>query len=196
MPRALWLSIGVASLLAGPAIALTPDILRPVRAVAPHVAGRFREVRAFQQSPTGHHYYVFDRRAHRVFAVDETFDTPGRSSRLAPSPAESSGRLRSRRRPTAAASPTRQKDGQERSFNPAGFREAGFTLPDRSRARARPRHGAQRPASILFTGSSILISQPENGALSPSTRHRAARAGRSGSCARLDTRAIAICISR
>ena len=63
-----------ASLLLTPLAALTPDVLRPVRAVPPHVAGRFRDVRAFQQAPAGHHY-VFDRRAHRVFAIDEQFES-------------------------------------------------------------------------------------------------------------------------
>ena len=39
--------------------ALSPETLSPVRSVAPHVAGRFRDARAFHQADTGQ-IYVFD----------------------------------------------------------------------------------------------------------------------------------------
>ena len=45
-------------------------------------------------------------------------------------------------------------------------------------------------ASLLFTGWSILISQPENGALVDEYSQRAARDGRSERCAPPVTRAI------
>jgi len=161
-------SVGVASLLAAPAIALTPELLRPVRAVPPHVAGRFRDVRAFQQSPTGQHYYVFDRRAHRVFAVDETFDSAWQIVQIGAEPGRIIGPTAFSTAPDGRFAVADAPEGRPRIqiFNPAGFREAGFTLPDRSRARvASEEMVLSGLASILFTGSSILISQPENGAL-------------------------------
>ena len=46
-------------------------MLRSVGAVQPHLAGRFRDVRAFEQTVAGH-YLVFDQRAHTVFVLDQS----------------------------------------------------------------------------------------------------------------------------
>ena len=165
--RALWISVVAASLFAAPLIALTPDILRPVRAVPPHVAGRFRDVRAFQQSPAGHHY-VFDRRAHRVSAIDESFDSAWQIVQIGAEPGRIIGPTAFSTAPDGRFAVADAPEGRPRIqiFHPAGFRESGFTLPDRSRARvASDDMVLSGIASILFTGSSILISQPENGAL-------------------------------
>src|SRR5712664_4916414 len=51
--------------------ALKSDVLRSTGAVPAHVAGRFREPIGFQQSASGQ-YFVFDRRAHTVYGIDET----------------------------------------------------------------------------------------------------------------------------
>src|SRR5438874_11145801 len=64
----------VALLLASPPAALKPDILQSTGAIPAHIAGRFREAAAFQQSASGQ-YFVFDRRAHAVFGVDEAQTT-------------------------------------------------------------------------------------------------------------------------
>jgi len=50
--------------------ALTPELLRSSGAVPAYVAGQFREAVGFQQSASGH-YFVFDRRGHTVYGVDE-----------------------------------------------------------------------------------------------------------------------------
>src|SRR5690606_6799145 len=63
----------VALLVASVAAAIVPDVLQPLRSVPPQIAGRFRDARGFQQSSTGQ-YYVFDRRAHMVYGVDERFE--------------------------------------------------------------------------------------------------------------------------
>jgi hypothetical protein len=157
----------VASLLLTPLAALTPDVLRPVRAVPPHVAGRFRDVRAFQQGPAGHHY-IFDRRAHRVFAIDEQFESAWQIVQIGAEPGRIIGPTAFSTAPDGRFAVADGPEGRPRiqMFNPAGFREAGFTLPDRSRARvASDDMVVSGIASIQFTGSSILISQPENGAL-------------------------------
>ena len=156
-----------ASLLLTPLAALTPDVLRPVRAVPPHVSGRFRDARAFQQAPAGHHY-VFDRRAHRVFAIDEQFESAWQIVQIGAEPGRIIGPTAFSTAPDGRFAVADGPEGRPRIqiFNPAGFREAGFTLPDRSRARvASDDMVLSGIASIQFTGSSILISQPENGAL-------------------------------
>jgi hypothetical protein len=132
VPRALWVSVAAVSL----GFALTPDVLRPVRAVPPHVAGRFRDVRAFQRSPAGHHY-LFDRRAHRVFAVDEQLESAWQIVQIGAEPGRIIGPTAFSTAPDGRFAVADAPEGRPRIqiFNPAGFRESGFTLPDRSRAR-------------------------------------------------------------
>src|SRR5256885_17163314 len=50
--------------------AIQPDVIRSSNAVPAHVAGRFREVAGFQRSESGQ-YFVFDRRGHTVYGLDE-----------------------------------------------------------------------------------------------------------------------------
>jgi hypothetical protein len=164
-----WLlpSLAAFSALLAPLGALTPDVLRPMRAVAPHVAGTFRDVRALQQSPAGH-YYAFDRRAHRVFAIDEQFESAWQIVQIGAEPGSIIGPTAFSTAPDGRFAVADAPGGRPRIqiFSPAGFRESGFTLPDRSRARvASDDMVVSGIASIHFTGSSILISQPENGAL-------------------------------
>src|SRR5262245_32382292 len=161
------MSLMVASLFLPSLVALTPEVLRPVRAVPPHVGGRFRDVRAFQQSPAGHHY-VFDRRAHRVFALDEAFESTWQIVQIGAEPGNIIGPTAFSTRPDGRFAVADAPEGKPRIqvFNPAGFRETGFTLPERSRARvASDDMVVSGIASIQFTGPSILVSQPENGAL-------------------------------
>ena len=53
-----------------PLAALKPDILQSNGAIPANIAGRFRQAAGFQQSASGQ-YFVFDRRAHAVFGIDE-----------------------------------------------------------------------------------------------------------------------------
>src|SRR4030081_286107 len=63
--------VPIVVLLFMPALAaLKPDILQSTGAIPANIAGRFREAAGFQQSASGR-YFVFDRRAHAVFGVDE-----------------------------------------------------------------------------------------------------------------------------
>jgi hypothetical protein len=158
-------SVAVAA-LAAPS-ALTPEVLEPVRSVPPHVAGRFRDVRAFQQSGAGQHY-VFDRRAHRVFGVDDRFDAAWQIVQIGAEPGNILSPTAFSTAPNGNFAVADAPGGRPRIqvFNPAGFRISGFLLPDRARARvATDDMVLSGIASILFNGTSILISQPENGAL-------------------------------
>ncbi len=53
-----------------PLLAIRAEILQATGAVSVHVAGRFREPTGFQQSRDDH-YFVFDRRAHTVYGLDD-----------------------------------------------------------------------------------------------------------------------------
>jgi hypothetical protein len=147
--------------------ALSPETLTPVRSVAPHVAGRFRDARAFHQADTGQ-IYVFDRRAHRVFGVDEALDSAWQIVQIGAEPGNIIGPTAFSTAPDGQFAVADAPEGRARIqiFHPSGFRTAGFSLPERPRPRvAFEGMVLNGIASILFTGSTILISQPENGAL-------------------------------
>ena len=126
-----------ASLLLPPLAALTPDVLRPVRAVPPHVAGRFRDVRAFQQAPAGHHY-VFDRRAHRVFAIDEQFESAWQIVQIGAEPGRIIGPTAFSTAPDGTVRRGRRAGGHAREFRsstrPGSGKPASRCPTDRARA--------------------------------------------------------------
>jgi hypothetical protein len=146
---------------------LTPEILHSVNAIPVEIAGRFRDPRGFQQSDVGQ-YFVFDRRGHTVYGVDEK--TTG-SWRIAEIGAEPGRILRPSAFSVAGDGTFVVADapgGRERVqvFNLAGFRIAGFRLPARDRPRVT--FGdivVNGVGSRQYTGTSVLISQPETGSL-------------------------------
>jgi hypothetical protein len=148
-------------------LALGPDVVRSVDAIPAHVAGRFRDPAAFERSASGQ-YFVFDRRSQIVYGVDargETFwevvhigNEPGRLLNPFAFAVAGDGSF------AVADSPGNQERIQ--IFTPAGFRIGGFTLPGRPRARVvldgLVLNGI---GSLQYTGTSILLSQPETGSL-------------------------------
>ncbi len=157
----------VVALFAPVLLAINVDVLRSAGAVPPHIAGRFREPTGFQQSASGQ-YFVFDRRSHVVFGVDdqqssawEIVHIGGESGRIIAPTAfavEPNGTF------VVADAP----NGRERIqiFTPAGFRIGGFLLPGRLRPRVVFNSFVLNGiGSLQYTGTSILMSQPETGAL-------------------------------
>jgi hypothetical protein len=149
------------------AAALPADVIRPERAVPAHIAGRFRSPAGFQQDGAGQ-YFVFDRRSHTVFGLDERqesvwpiVDIGAEEGRILTPTAfsvEPAGTF------AVADAPRNQERIQ--IFTRAGFRINGFLLP----GRVRPRVVVDNVivsgiGSLQYTGSSILVSQPESGAL-------------------------------
>jgi hypothetical protein len=163
------LASAIAALLfAAVATAIAPDTLVPVRSVPPDIAGRFRDARGFQQSASGQ-YFVFDRRAHMVWGIDERFAgvwsiveigaEPGRILDATAFDVAPDGSF------VVADAPGRLVRIQ--TFTPAGFRIAGFVLDG---GVARPRVMVENTilsgiGSLQFTGASVLLSEPEAGAL-------------------------------
>lgn len=146
---------------------LTAEILRSVDAIPVDIAGRFRDPRGFQQSHSGQ-YFVFDRRGHTVYGVDE--ETTG-SWRIAEIGAEPGRILRPIAFSVAGDGTFVVADapgGRERVqvFSPVGFRIAGFRLPERTSPRVTfDDIIVSGLGSLQYTGSSVLISQPETGFL-------------------------------
>src|SRR5260370_848075 len=149
--------------LAATLTAIQPDVIRSSNAVPAHVAGRFREVAGFQQSASGQ-YFVFDRRGHRVYGLD---DQQSSSWEIIQIGAES-GRIIDPTAFAVAADGTfvvaDAPNGRERIqiFSPAGSRHAGFFLP----GRLTPRVVFEQTVlsgigSLQFDGASTLMSQPE-----------------------------------
>jgi hypothetical protein len=153
--------------LAAPASALQLDIMQSTSAVPAHIAGRFREAVGFQQSASGQ-YFVFDRRAHTVYGIDEAQTSSWEIVRIG----AEAGRIID---PTAfSVAPNGTfvvadaPGGAERIqvFTPAGFLITGFSLP----GRAKPRISIDNfvlngLGTLVYTGTSILLSQPDLGGL-------------------------------
>jgi hypothetical protein len=154
-------------LLTSSLAALRPDVLRSAGAVPPHIAGKFREVVGFQQAASGQ-YFVFDRRAHVVHGLDaqqssswEIVHIGGEEGRIIDPTAfavEPNGTF------VVADAPNNKERIQ--IFTPAGFRIGGFLLPGRLRTRVVLGNTVLNGiGSLQYTGTSILMSQPETGAL-------------------------------
>jgi len=142
-------------------------MLRSVGAIPAHIAGRFREAVGFQQTAAGE-YFVFDRRAHAVFAIDASQAEAREVVRIG----AESGRIID---PTAfAVAPDGSfvvadaPNGRERIqiFSPGGSHLGGFLLPGRVMPRVvLDTVVLNGVGSLQYTGTSILLSQPETGGL-------------------------------
>jgi hypothetical protein len=144
-----------------------PETLKPVGALPAHVTGRFEEPIGLEQAPNGD-YFVFDRRSHTVWAYTPGAEAPRKIVQIGAEP----GRVI---QPTAfdfapdntfvvADAPF----GRERIqiFSAGGTSLSGFSLPGRALPRLTlDSFVLNGVGSLEYTGSSILISQPEAGAL-------------------------------
>jgi hypothetical protein len=150
-----------------PGEALRVEALRSIGGLPPHIAGGFREAVAFHQGPDGT-YYVFDRRAHAVFAVDaargavrtlvDIGQEDGRVIQPKGFDVSSDGRI------VVADAPRNRQRIQV--FDPAGTRQAGFYLQGQPAAQVVVDNLLLNgTGSVNFTGSRLLLSHPESGAL-------------------------------
>lgn len=129
------------------------------------MVGLFRDPIGFKQTANGE-YYVFDRRGHTVYAVDESGD---KATKLVQIGAEE-GRLIE---PSAfdvafngSFAVADAPNGRERVqiFDAGGIRTGGFLLPGRGAPRVVLGTLALNGASTLaFNGKLILMSHPETG---------------------------------
>jgi hypothetical protein len=141
------------------------EVLRSVSTLAPEVVGLFREPIGFKQTANGD-YYVFDRRAHAVYRVDED----RRTSRQLVQIGAEDGRVIE---PSAfdvaingSFAVADAPNGRERVqlFDAAGVRTGGFILPGRGAARVvLGSLSLNGVGTLAFTGRSIIMSQPDSG---------------------------------
>lgn len=141
------------------------ETLKAVNALAPHVVGLFRDPIGFKQTANGE-YYVFDRRGHTVYAVDEA---GSKATKLVQIGAED-GRLIE---PSAfdvafngsfavADAPNARERVQ--IFDAGGVRTGGFLLPGRGASRVVLGTLALNGVGTLtFNGTLMLMSHPETG---------------------------------
>jgi hypothetical protein len=147
--------------------ALPIETLRSVSALPAHLAGAAGEMTACEQAPDGR-YFIFDRGSHTVFAVPSTRDSIRPIIQIGAEP----GRVL---RPTAfdladdetfvvADAPGNR--GRVQVFHVSGASLGGFTLPERESPlivlQGLVMSGI---GSLEYTGRSVLMSRPENGAL-------------------------------
>lgn len=143
------------------------DVLRSTGGLPAHIAGQFAEPIGFQQARDGT-YYVFDRRGHTVYRIDESLARAAKIVQIG----QEAGRIIE---PTAfdldpegtfvvADAPNNVERLQ--IFGPDGARVGGFSLPGRAAPRITLGSVVLNGlGSLQFTGRSVLMNQPESGAL-------------------------------
>jgi hypothetical protein len=148
--------------------ALDVELLRSTGSLPPHIVGLFEEPLAFQQTPGGP-YYVFDRRGHSVYAVDS-----GRKGalKLVEIGQEMGRIIQPRGFDTSATGSFVVADAPRgidrvQIFGAGGIRTGGFSLPVRRTSAELTLETAviNGIASIQYSGTNLLISHPESGAL-------------------------------
>lgn len=144
-----------------------PEILEAVAGVPAHIAGQVRHAFGFQRTPDGS-YLVFDRRAHTVWRIAANLD----AARAIVTIGQEQGRIYV---PSAFAVGSNgvfvvadSPGGRDRIqlFDDKGTRLSGFTLAQGAPVRVTlDTFVLGGVSSLAFTGNSVLISQPETGAL-------------------------------
>jgi hypothetical protein len=143
------------------------EVLKSLSAVPPQIVGEFEEPISFQQATNGQ-YFVFDRRAHTVYGIDERRSAAWKLIQIG----EETGRVLQPQAfdlaPNGTFALADAPRGVERVqiFGPGGNVIGGFTLPGRIGARVTIGSLVLNGVGALqYTGASFLISQPESGTL-------------------------------
>ena len=141
--------------------------LSPVAALPAHIAGSFRDLTTCQQAASGE-YFIFDRRAHSVYVASRGLDSARKLIEIGAEP----GRVLDPSAFDLAEDGTflvaDAPGGNPRVqiFTASGSTLRGFRLPGRPVPRITFRTLVLSGlAAVEYTGRSIFISQPENGAL-------------------------------
>lgn len=161
------LPLALVAALSPLAAALRVDVLQSVGSLPPHIVGLFFEPIDFQQAKTGA-YYVFDRRDHTVYVVDEARTAARKVLEIG----SEEGRviqptgfdLGPDGRFVVADVPRAQQRVQ--TFDASGKILSGFFLPGSPAARVVIGNLMLNGAgSVKFAGDTLLVSHPESGAL-------------------------------
>ena len=165
--RACAAAVVASGLLAAPIADSRVEILQSTGGLPAHLAGMFQQPLAFERAADGT-FFVFDSRAHAVFRIDSA----GTAARKIVDIGFEEGRLLQPSafdlEPGGSFAVADGPNARERVqiFNAEGVRLGGFTLPGRNAARLTiGTLVLSGVGSLDYTGRSILISQPETGAL-------------------------------
>ena len=142
------------------------ETLKPVAALPAHIAGSFQDVSACRQAPDGT-YFIFDRRSHSVFTAPAGLDQARKLIEIGAEP----GRVLD---PTAfdfsedafVVADAPRGRARVQIFTASGSTMGGFFLQGRALPRIVLRNVVMNGVgSIEYTGRSVLLSQPELGAV-------------------------------
>lgn len=167
MRRTSCLVLSLIILASRPDAALRVEMLRSTGSLPPHIVGSYDEALNFQQDASGT-YFVFDRRGHTVHTVDanktatrkilEIGQEDGRVIQPTGFDVAADGRF------VVTDVPRAQQRVQ--TFDRSGTLLTGFFLPGMPAARVVIGNVMLNGASsVQHTGSTLLISHPESGAL-------------------------------
>jgi hypothetical protein len=166
-PSAISPLISLLALTAPFSAALRVEVLKSVSGIPPQIVGEFKEPLAFQQAANGQ-YFVFDRRAHTVYGIDEKRTAAWKLIQIG----QETGRVIEPQAfdlaPNGTFALADAPRGVERVqiFGSGGNIIGGFTLPGRPGARVTIGTLVLNGVGALqYTGTSFLISQPESGTL-------------------------------
>ena len=141
------------------------EVLKAVSSLPPAVVGLFREPIGFKQTAIGD-YFVFDRRGHTVYSVDEN----GAASRKLVQIGAEDGRVIEPSACDVAVNGSfavaDAPNGRERIqlFDATGVRTGGFLLPGRGTPRvALGPLSLNGVGTLTFTGRTLVMSHPESG---------------------------------
>lgn len=141
------------------------EVLKAVGSLPPAIVGQFREPIAFKQTASGE-YFVFDRRGHAVFSVDEN----GAASRKLVQIGPEDGRVIEPGAFDVTANGSfvvaDAPNGRERIqlFDASGVRTGGYLLPGRGASRiVLGSLSLSGIGTLAFTGRTLVMSHPESG---------------------------------
>ncbi len=163
------LAAGLSCLLAfatGVAFAIQPEVLRSVAGLPAHIAGRFHELTVCRQLADGR-FLVFDRRSQTVYSVAPSADAPVEIVQIGAEPGRilqpfafdvtSDG--------TFVVADAPGGTNRLQAFLPSGSRLSGFVLPGRGVPLFIDGVAITGIGSLVMSGRSVFLSQPESGAL-------------------------------
>jgi hypothetical protein len=192
MPYALWSQASAQRSNPG-----RVELLQSVGGLSPEVVGTFRDPIGFQRATDGRSF-VFDRRGHAVYRIDadgvsrKIVEIGGEEGRVIEPTAFS---LADDGSFVVADAPNNRERVQ--SFNANGTRMSGFLLPGKATARVvLGTLSLSGVGTIAYTGSTVVMSQPESGWLMAEYSLTGFPVKTAGHCVRRATRVTVRCISR
>jgi hypothetical protein len=143
------------------------ESLRPTGGLAPHIVGQFRDLSVFQQSSSGE-YLVFDRGAQSVYRINNRSESATEIVNIGPEAGHILGASAFDLGPNDRFVVADAPSGRERVqiFDATGKQLDSFRLPGQAAPRVTLGNVVLNGVgSLVFSGNTILMNQPELGGL-------------------------------